>query len=62
MKKENEEVFELLKSTVESNKAVKTVVYLFSAAVVLYMAGKMLSMLAGSIRGFNDLRSAINGK
>ena len=62
MRKQNEEVFELLKSTVESNKAVKTVVYLFSAAVVLYMAGKMLSMLAGSIRGFNDLRSAINGK
>jgi hypothetical protein len=62
MKKENEEVFDLLKSTVESNKAVKTVVYLVSAAAVPYMAGIILSMLAGSIRGFNDFRSAINGK
>lgn len=61
MKKENEEVFEMLKSTVESNKAVKTVIYLVSAAVVLYMAGKMFSMLASSVRGFNDFKSAIKG-
>jgi hypothetical protein len=61
MKKANEELIDLVKSNFESNKTVKTVVYLVSAAAILYMAGKMFSMLAGSVRGFNEFRSALKG-
>jgi len=61
MKKENEELIDLFKSNFESNKTLKTVVYLASTAAVFYMAGKIFSMLAGSVRGFNDFRSAIKG-
>ena len=61
MKKESEKVIELLKSNFESNKTVKTVIYLVSAAALVYVTGRMFSMLAGSIRGYNDFKAALQG-
>ena len=61
MEKENEELIDLFKSNFESNKPIKMLVYLVSTVAVFYMAGKIFSVLAGSVRGFNDFRSAIKG-
>jgi hypothetical protein len=44
------------------NKKVKIVAITLVGIGVLYLAGKSFTILASSVRGFNDLKSALNGK
>jgi hypothetical protein len=39
----------------------KTVVYIGLGVVGIYLAGKVFSVLASTVRGFNEFRSALNG-
>ena len=54
--------FQEFKQVVESNKALKTAVYIGIAVATLYLLGKAFKGLASTVRGFNELKSAINGK
>jgi hypothetical protein len=45
----------------DDNPPIKTVVYIGLGVVGLYVAGKVFSALASSVRGFNEFRSAIKG-
>jgi hypothetical protein len=54
--------YQEIKKTVESNKTLKTVVYIGIGVASLYLLGKAFRGLASTIRGFNELKSAINGK
>ena len=47
---------------VNSNIALKTAVYIGIGVLSLYMLGKAFKGLASTVRGFNELKSAINGK
>ena len=51
-----------IKQAVESNKVLKTAVYIGIGALSLYLLGKAFKGLASTIRGFNELKSAINGE
>jgi hypothetical protein len=51
-----------IKQAVESNKVLKTAVYIGIGALSLYLLGKAFNGLASTIRGFNELKSAINGE
>ena len=51
-----------IKQYLDDNKPIKTVVYIGLGVVGLYVAGKVFSALASSVRGFNEFRSAINGR
>ena len=51
-----------IKKTIDSNKLLKTAVYIGIGVVALYVLGKALSSLASTVRGFNELKSALNGK
>jgi hypothetical protein len=51
-----------LKQAIESNKVLKTAVYIGIGALSLYLLGKAFKGLASTIRGFNELKSAINGE
>ena len=51
-----------IKQAVESNKILKTAVYIGIGALSLYLLGKAFKGLASTIRGFNELKSAINGE
>jgi hypothetical protein len=50
------------KQVIDSNKALKTAVYIGIGVVSLYLLGKAFKGLASTVRGFNELKSAINGK
>ena len=50
------------KDFLDANKAIKVAVYVGLSVVSLYIIGKVFSTLAYTVRGFNDLQSAINGK
>lgn len=50
------------KQVVESNKALKAAVFIGIGVVSLYLLGKAFKGLASTVRGFNELKSAINGK
>ena len=54
--------FQEFKQVVEGNKVLKTAVYIGVSVAVLYLLGKAFKSLASTIRGFNELKSAINGK
>ena len=54
--------FQEFKQVVESNKALKTAIYIGIAVASLYLLGKAFKGLASTVRGFNELKSAINGK
>ena len=54
--------FQEFKQVVEGNKALKTVVYIGITVASLYLLGKAFKGLASTVRGFNELKSAINGK
>jgi hypothetical protein len=54
--------FQEFKQVVESNKALKTSVYVGIGLLSLYLLGKAFKGLASTVRGFNELKSAINGK
>ncbi len=50
-----------IKEFLDDNPPVKTVVYIGIGVAGIYIAGKMFSALASSVRGFNEFRSAIKG-
>ena len=54
--------FQEFKQEVASNKALKTAVYVGIGVLSLYLLGKAFKALASIVRGFNELKSAINGK
>lgn len=54
--------FKEIKRVVDSNKVVKTAVYIGIGVLSLYILGKAFKGLASTVRGFNELKSAINGK
>ena len=54
--------FQEFKQAVESNRTLKTAVYIGISIATLYFLGKAFKGLASTIRGFNELKSAINGK
>lgn len=54
--------FQEFKQVVESNKVLKTAVYIGLGVLSLYLLGKAFKGLAVTVRGFNELKSAINGK
>ncbi|MEN9997561.1 MAG: hypothetical protein RI922_551 [Bacteroidota bacterium] len=62
MKQKEEIKLQEIKEYLDKNPQIKTVVYIGLGIVGLYVAGKVFSALATSVRGFNELRSAINGK
>jgi hypothetical protein len=45
-----------IKKTMDSNKLLKTAVYIGAGLVSLYVLGKILKVVASSVRGFNDLK------
>jgi hypothetical protein len=51
-----------IKQAVEDNSTLKVVVYVGIGVVSVYLLGKAFKGLAETIRGFNELKSAINGK
>lgn len=50
-----------IKQYLDENPSIKTVVYIGVGVVGLYVAGKVFSVLASSVRGFNEFRSALKG-
>jgi hypothetical protein len=54
--------FQEFKQVVESNKTIKTAVCIGIGVLSLYLLGKAFKGLASTVRGFNELKSAINGK
>jgi hypothetical protein len=62
MKQKEEIKIKEIKEYLDKNPQLKTVVYIGLGIVGLYVAGKVFSALATSVRGFNEFRSAINGK
>ena len=55
------ENYQTIKQTINSNKFLKTAVYVGIGVLALYLLGKTCSALATTVRGFNDLKSAFNG-
>jgi uncharacterized protein with HEPN domain len=55
------DTIEKLKSQVTSDKFIKGAFYVGGTIVVLFLLGKAFKGLASTIRGFQDLKSAING-
>lgn len=51
-----------LKDKINSDKYLKTAVYFVGGVICLYILGKVFSSLATTVRGYNDLKSALNGK
>lgn len=51
-----------IKQSLDDNPPIKTVVYIGLGVVGLYVAGKLFSVLASSVRGFNEFRSALKGE
>jgi hypothetical protein len=62
MKQKEQIKLQEIKEYLDKNPQIKTVVYIGLGIVGLYVAGKVFSTLATSVRGFNEFRSAINGK
>jgi hypothetical protein len=50
-----------IKQYLDDNPPIKTAVYIGLGVVGLYVAGKVFSALASSVRGFNEFRSALKG-
>jgi hypothetical protein len=50
-----------IKQYLDDNPPIKIVVYIGLGVVGLYVAGKVFSALASSVRGFNEFRSALKG-
>ncbi len=51
-----------IKREVDTNNVLKTVVYISIGVLSLYLLGKAFKGLASTVRGFNELKAAINGK
>ena len=52
---------EEIKQYLDDNPPIKTAVYIGLGVVGLYLAGKVFSALASSVRGFNEFRSSLKG-
>ncbi len=50
-----------IKQFLDDNPPIKTVVYIGLGVAGIYVAGKVFSALASSVRGFNEFRSALKG-
>jgi hypothetical protein len=50
-----------LKDKINSDKYLKTAVYIGIGVVSLYILGKVLSTMASTVRGYNELKSALKG-
>jgi hypothetical protein len=50
------------KQVVEGNKVLKSAVYIGITVASLYLLGKVFKGLASTVQGFNELKSAINGR
>ena len=51
-----------LKDKINSDKRLKTAVYFVGGVICLYILGKVFFSLATTVRGFNELKSALNSK
>ena len=61
MKQKEEIKLQEIKEYLDKNPQIKKVVYIGLGIVCLYVAGKVFSALASSVRGFNEFRSALKG-
>lgn len=61
MNEKTKENIQLLKKAIESDKLLKTAVYIGIGVLSLYLLGKAFNGLATTVRGFNNLKSALNG-
>ena len=50
-----------IKRYLDDNPPIKAIVYIGLGVVGLYVAGKVFSVLASTVRGFNEFRSALKG-
>jgi hypothetical protein len=50
-----------LKETLKSIKVIKTTLYIGVGVLTLYILSKAFTGLASTVRGYNDLKSALNG-
>ena len=50
-----------IKQFLDDNPPIKTAVYIGLGVAGIYVAGKVFSALASSVRGFNEFRSALKG-
>lgn len=62
MNEKTENRIKELKQVLNSNKLVKTVFYVGVGVLSLYALSKVFSVLASTVNGFNELKSAVNGK
>ena len=61
MSEKTKENIQILKKAIESDKLLKTAVYIGIGVLSLYLLGKAFNGLATTVRGFNNLKSALNG-
>ena len=61
MKENYKNNYQAIKNTINSNKALKIAVYVGIGVISLYLLGKAFTALSTTVRGFNDLKSALNG-
>ena len=61
MNEKTKEYYQTIKKTVESEKVLKTVVYIGVGIIGLYLLSKAFHTLAVTVRAYNNLKSAING-
>jgi hypothetical protein len=62
MNERKQHTLDEFKKIVKSNSVVKYGLYAGLTVIVLYLMGIAFSVTAKAIRGFNELKSAINGK
>lgn len=60
--KKQENKYSEIKDLIKSNKTLKTVVMVGIAIATLYLLSKLFTILASTVRGYNDLRLAMNGQ
>jgi hypothetical protein len=61
MKQTKKITLQEIKHYLNDNPQIKTAVYIGVGLVGIYIAGKVCSALASSVRGFNEFRSALKG-
>ena len=59
MKVEKQMTIKEIRNKINSNIYLKTAFYIGAGVVSIYLIGRVLSVLAGAIRGYKDLKSAI---
>ncbi len=50
------------KQEINSNRFLKSAIYIGAGVLALFILSKALSGLTSTVRGFNELKSALNGK